>query len=130
MPRVPTKVIKLENIEEVVIGGYTYPEGKREGFGSLLMGMFKGKELKYIGHTGSGFEEKELLKLKEVFDKNMSDKSPFSDAPKMNNVAAWIKPKIVGQIKFTGWTGEGYMRHAVFLGIRDDKEAKEVIYRQ
>lgn len=118
--------IKLVQQQEVVIGGYTYPEGLRKGFGSLLIGVMKDGELTYVGHTGSGFTEKSLKEIKEKLDKYKTDKSPFRVTPKMNNVAQWIKPKIIAEVKFHGWTENSQMRQAIFLGLREDKPAKNV----
>lgn len=118
--------IKHTQQQEVVIGGYTLPEGKRKGFGSLLIGIFRNGEFKYVGHTGSGFNDENLDLIKEKLDKHKTTKSPFVDAPEMKNVAQWIKPKVVCEVKFQGWTESSYMRQAIFLGLREDKKPSEV----
>lgn len=118
--------IKLTQEQEVVIGGYTNPEGTRKAFGSLLIGVYQGNDFKYIGHVGSGFNNKNLEEIKEKLDKYATNADPFIDAPRMNNVAQWIKPKVVAQVKFHGWTESGYMRQAIFLGLRTDKKPKDV----
>jgi bifunctional non-homologous end joining protein LigD len=84
--------------------------------------------LRYIGHTGTGFDEKNLsevlAKLKPLIIKNC----PFDPIPKTNAPATWVKPVLVCQIKFTEFTQEKIMRHPVFMGLRIDKEAKEVTF--
>lgn len=122
------KWLKIKSVheQEVVVGGYTHPEGQRKEFGSLLIGVMKNGKLKYVGHTGSGFTEKTLKEIKEKLDKYKANESPFDDAPEMKNVAQWVKPKVLAQVKFQGWTENNQMRQAIFLGLREDKPAKEV----
>ncbi len=118
--------IKLRLEQEAVICGYTKPEGGREGFGSLLLGMYDGKKLNFIGHVGTGFNDAEIHRLLEKFAKLKAGSSPYAENPKVTNVAQWLKPQLVCQIKFSEWTDEGLVRQASYLGLRDDKPAKEV----
>ncbi len=118
--------IKNINEQEVVIAGFTEPRESRKYFGALVLGVYERGKLIYVGHSGSGFNE---ASLKEIYGKMkplIIEKSPFDIEPKTNEPATWIKPKLVGQVKFAGWTRDGLMRQPIFLGLRDDKEAKEV----
>ena len=119
--------IKAHMSQEAVIGGYTEPRGSRKGIGALILGVYNKKgELEYIGHTGGGLNEqniKELLgKLKKITRKS----SPFSDEFKTNAPATWVEPKLVCEVSFQEWTGDGHMRQPIFEGMRIDKKAKEV----
>ncbi|HEX9979738.1 MAG TPA: DNA ligase D [Flavobacterium sp.] len=118
--------IKTEMQQEMVIGGYTDPQGSRVGIGALLCGYYKDGGFQYSGKVGSGFNEESLNDLRKKLDKLERKTSPFVKAPKMKD-AHWVEPKLLAQIKFTEWTETGSMRHPVFLGLRDDKSAKKVI---
>jgi bifunctional non-homologous end joining protein LigD len=118
--------IKISNEQEAVIVGFTEPRGSRNHFGSLLLGVYDGKELIPAGHCGTGFDFATLNDLYNKFKPLFTDKSPFKKRVRMNGKVQWLKPKLVAQVKFTEWTGEGSMRHPVFLGLREDKKASEV----
>jgi bifunctional non-homologous end joining protein LigD len=118
--------IKTEMQQEVVIAGYTEPQGGRVGIGALLCGVYKGKELEYAGKVGTGFTEATLKELKVKLEKIEQKESPFKNAPKVAG-AHWVKPKLLAQVKFTEWTSSGNMRHPVYLGLRQDKPAKKVV---
>jgi bifunctional non-homologous end joining protein LigD len=120
--------IKITHEQEVIICGYTEPQGSRHHFGSLLLGVYQDNILHYIGHTGTGFDEKTLEGLKTKLDKLKTDQLPFNHIPEVHkNGVTWIKPELVCEVKFASWTDDNQMRHAVFLGLREDKDAKEVI---
>lgn len=116
--------LKIKNVleDEFVIGGYTKPEGQRKGFGSLLLGTFKGDKLEYVGNTGTGFDEKKIKDLLSKFEKVETDKSPFAEYNGANNVKAFLKPKLIAQIKYAERTNDGMLRQAVYLGLREDKD--------
>lgn len=122
--------LKLKCIqqEEFVIGGYTKPSGERTGFGALLLGQYDDKgQLQYVGKVGTGFQEKDLKDLLGEMTKLHRSSSPF--APSETPIPprkAWLKPKLVAQIRYGERTKAGILRHSVFLGLRPDKEAKEV----
>ncbi len=114
--------------QEAVIGGFTRPRGGRTGFGSLVLGAYDdGGRLAYIGHSGGGFSEAQLeelharLKGLSVKEPPFAGKPPASDMP-----VTWVKPAIVCEIKFSGWTDEGLMRQPVFLGLREDIDPADV----
>jgi ATP-dependent DNA ligase len=112
---------------ELVIGGYTAPSGKRAHFGALLIGLFDRKGLRYAGKVGTGFDAKKLASLKGAMDRLKIEESPFHDAPRFRR-ATWVKPELVAQVRFAEWTGDGRLRHPVFLGLRDDKSAREITW--
>jgi len=119
--------IKTEMRQEAVICGYTEPRNSRKHFGALVLGLYdkKGK-LIYIGHTGTGFNEAGLKELYNKLQKYVTDTSPFKERVLVNNPVTWVKPELVCEIKFSNWTGDGAMRHPVYMGLREDKSAKEV----
>lgn len=120
--------IKITHEQETIICGYTEPSGSRNHFGSLLLGIYQDNILHYVGHTGTGFPEDVLEDVKKKLDKLRTDHSPFNQMPKEHtNGVMWVKPELVCEVKFAGWTNDNMMRHAVFLSLREDKDAKEVI---
>jgi bifunctional non-homologous end joining protein LigD len=132
--------IKLHLEQEFVIGGYTEPEGARKHFGALLVGFYQGKRLKFAGRVGTGFSDKLLRSLFADFSRIAVEKCPFYNLPATGRsrwdqglTAAdmkrcrWVKPKMVCQVKFTEWTRDDRLRQPVFLGIREDKSASEIV---
>ena len=117
--------VKVRAEEEFVIGGYTAPDGARAHFGAILIGAFDDGALRYAGKVGTGFTGKMLADLAERFARLRRPTSPFLDAPRMRD-ATWVEPTLVAQIGFMEKTGDGKLRHPVFLGPRDDKSASEV----
>lgn len=119
---------KCTHQQELVIGGFTEPQGERKGFGALLVGYFKKGKLYYAGKVGTGFDDAFLKKWRANFNKITQKESPFHDfndtKMETNN---WITPKYVGQFGFTEWTKTNKLRHPRFLGMRLDKEATEVV---
>lgn len=118
--------IKAVLEQEVVIGGFTKPQGQRKYFGALLLGVYEKGKLKYIGGCGTGFDDKTLKNLNQKFSKIRQKEPSFVNPPKLDNVQ-WLKPKLVCQIKFQEWTNDEMIRQAVFLGLRDDKKPKEIV---
>ncbi len=118
--------IKNHKGQEAVIGGYTAPRNSRKHFGALLLGVYKKGLLKYVGHTGTGFDERTLDELMRAMKPLVRTTSPFSTKVDANMPPVWVAPKLVCNIKFTEWTRDGYMRHPVFMGLRKDKSARAV----
>lgn len=118
--------VKAHQEDEFVIGGFTEPAGARQHFGALLLGVYSGGQLRYVGKVGSGFNEKTLSGLHDKFTRMLRDKSPFSTSLAERG-ATFVNPKLVAQVSFTEWTKDGKLRHPVYLGLRDDKDAKEVV---
>ena len=120
--------MKCEASQELVIGGFTDPQGGRKGLGALLVGYFEGDDFVFAGKVGTGFDTKLLLELRERLDKIELPKTPFTKATGLPRLRAhWTKPEIVVQVAFLEWTGGGKMRHSRLLGIRTDKKAREVV---
>ena len=118
--------IKTQLRQEAVIGGFTEPLGSRKFFGSLILGVYERGKFKYIGHSGGGFDEETLKSIYHNLKPLVKKESPF--ATKVPNKAKpyWVKPKFVCEVAFSEWTTEGQMRHPVFLGLRPDKNPKQV----
>jgi len=119
--------LKLVKEQEFVIGGWTEPRQTRQYFGALLLGVHEDGVLKYVGHTGTGFDHKELARLSRLLKAREVPVSPFSARVKTNEPAHWVKPDLVAQIRFTEWTADDKLRHPVYLGLRDDKSARDVV---
>jgi bifunctional non-homologous end joining protein LigD len=121
---------KVVQQQEFVIGGWTAPRQTRQYFGALLLGVYESGALKYVGHTGTGFDQKELARLWTLLKAREIPRSPFSTPIKTNEPAHWVRPELVAQVKFTEWTDDEKLRHPVYLGLRDDKHAAEVVHEQ
>ena len=120
------KKLKLVREQEFVVGGWTDPRSARSYFGALLLGVYEGADLVYIGHTGTGFNEKELARVMKLLKPLETKQCPFVNRPKTNERPHWTRPELVAQIKFTEWTTDNKLRHPVYLGLRDDKRPTEV----
>ena len=119
---------KCEHGQELVVGGYTEPRGSRVEFGALLLGYYRDGELQYAGKVGTGFDTETLHALAAQLRKLKRQDSPFENPGeiKERNVT-WVEPKLVAQIGFTEWTRDHRLRHPRYLGLRDDKDASEVV---
>ena len=133
--------IKLKTVheQEFVIGGYTPPSGSRKHFGAVLVGYYEKGKLRFAGKVGTGFTEKFLSTLYKKFRAEERDDCPFVDLPSkqggqwvqgitrsMMNKMHWVTPKFVAQIKFAEWTRDGKLRQPVFLGLREDKNPRDI----
>ena len=119
--------VKTQLTQEGVIAGFTEPRGARKVFGSLVLGIFEGDELVYIGHSGGGFTTKDLKEIRDKLDPLIQKECPFKVEPKTNTPVTWLKPKLVCEVIFHGWTDEGLMRQPIFLRLREDKAARDVV---
>ncbi len=118
--------IKNKNSREAIIVGYTQPRNSRKYFGALVLAQYDGTTLTYMGHTGTGFDQKGLQGLWNKMQPLVTAKSPFASKVKVNMPVTWIKPKLVCELSFTEVTDEGSLRHPVYEGLRIDKNIKDV----
>ena len=119
---------KCEAGQELVIGGFTAPRGARSDFGALLVGYFDDGRLRYAGKVGTGFDRATLHELGARLRKLRRDTPPFADADAIRErTVTWVQPQLVAQLGFTEWTTAGRLRHPRFLGLREDKPARDVV---
>jgi bifunctional non-homologous end joining protein LigD len=118
--------IKLVAEQEFVIGGFTEPQGDRDYFGALVLGVHKDGELRWVGNVGTGFDRKLLAGLHARLEPLIVKKCPFAERPKPDRGITWVKPELVCQVKYANWTPDDRLRAPVFLGLRDDKPAPGV----
>ncbi len=120
--------MKCEATQELVVGGFTDPQGGRVGLGALLVGYFEGDDFVFAGKVGTGFDNALLLDLRARLDKLVVPKPPFTKAVGLPRLRAhWVRPEIVVQVAFTEWTPYDKLRHPRLLGLRPDKAAREVV---
>jgi bifunctional non-homologous end joining protein LigD len=112
--------------QELVVGGFTAPRGTRTELGALLVGHYEGEKLRYAGKVGTGFTRQTLADLGAKLARLEQPDSPFADRVREPHVT-WVEPQLVAQVAFSEWTRDGRLRHPRFLGLRDDKPAREVI---
>jgi bifunctional non-homologous end joining protein LigD len=120
--------IKCAANSEFVIGGFTQPVGSRVGFGALLLGYYDAAgDLQYAGRVGTGFDDQLLGQLSKKLHRLELKKSPFAAAKiKRERGAHWVRPTLVAQVRYSNWTRDGLLRHPAFLGLREDKPARNV----
>jgi bifunctional non-homologous end joining protein LigD len=120
--------MKCELAHELVVGGFTDPQGQRVGLGAVLVGYFEADDFVFAGKVGTGFDTKLLLDLRAQLDKLEISKPPFTKAVGLPRVRAhWVRPEIVVQVGFIEWTVHGKLRHPRLLGVRNDKAARVVV---
>lgn len=119
--------MKCEATQELVVGGFTEPRGRRVGLGALLVGYFAGPDFVFAGKVGTGLDTALLLSLRERLNRILIDRPPFTKGTGLPKTGAhWVRPEVVVQVSFTEWTGHGKLRHPRLLGLRIDKAAREV----
>jgi bifunctional non-homologous end joining protein LigD len=119
--------LKLQYRAEFVVGGYTEPRKTRQYIGALLLGYYDREgRLVYVGHMGGGFTREGLADMYQRLRPLERPTPPFVDPPRTNETAHWVEPKIVVEVKFAEWTADQILRQPIFLGIRDDKDARDV----
>jgi bifunctional non-homologous end joining protein LigD len=120
--------MKCEASQELVVGGFTDPQGTRVGLGALLVGYFDGDDFVFAGKIGTGFDTRLLLDLRARLDRLELPKSPFTKAKGLPRLRAhWVRPEIVVQVAFIEWTVHGKLRHPRLLGVRFDKNPRDVV---
>lgn len=131
---------KWTSEQEFVIGGYTRPRGGRQFFGALLVGYYEGTKLMFAAKVGTGFDEASLKALYRQFQPLATSECPFANLPEkipgafgrgltaaQMRLCTWVKPKLVGQIRFSEWTRDHHLRQPSFVGLREDRNAREVV---
>ncbi|MDB6114831.1 MAG: ATP-dependent ligase, partial [Lacunisphaera sp.] len=131
---------RISSEQEFVIGGYTPPEGSRQYLGALLIGYHDAGKLLYAGKVGTGFDTNRLAEMHRLLERRRRASCPFANLPAVNrprygtpmNAAEmrrvhWVRPDLVCQVKFSEWTEGGNLRHPVFVGMRADKRAADVV---
>jgi len=120
--------MKCEATQELVVGGFTDPQGARVGLGALLVGYYEGDDLVFAGRIGTGFDTKLLLELRARLEASEIAATPFTRAVGLPRLRAhWVRPELVVQVGFIEWTVNGKLRHPRLLGVRTDKTAREVV---
>ena len=120
--------MKCEASQELVVGGFTDPQGGRVGLGALLVGYYQGEDFVFAGKVGTGFDTKLLLDLRKRLDALEIATSPFTVAKGLPRLRAhWVAPDIVVQVAFIEWTVHGKLRHSRLLGVRADKDPRQVV---
>lgn len=117
--------LKATRTLDAVVAGWTAPRGGREHFGSLLLGLYEGKKLRFIGHVGSGFDTKMQDAIAKALKTEAVSVCPFPQVPETNEKAYWVKPTLVARVRYGGWTQEQRLRHPVFLGLREDANPED-----
>jgi bifunctional non-homologous end joining protein LigD len=118
--------IKVVNEQEFVIGGFTEPQGERSHFGALVLGVYEGESLRWVGNVGTGFDQKTLADLYSRLEPLIARSCPFAVRPKPDKGMTWVKPDLVCQVKYANWTQDNHLRAPVYLGLRNDKASAEV----
>jgi bifunctional non-homologous end joining protein LigD len=119
--------LKCHAEQELVIGGFTAPQGSRTDFGALLVGYWEDGRLRYAGKVGTGFDRATLVDLGRRLAEIERGDPPFADVHPIPRSTRWVEPELVAQIGFAEWTRDGRLRHPRYLGLRDDKPAREVV---
>ena len=119
--------VKTAQRQEVVIAGFTAPRRTRPFFGALVLAVREGDGWRYIGHVGTGFSHQVLEELHGKLVRLKTAKSPFPGKVKDERVTTWVRPSLVAEVKFAEWTSKGELRQPVYLGLRSDKKARDVV---
>lgn len=118
--------LKCVHAQELVIGGWTDPQGSRTGLGALLVGYHDDSGLRYAGKVGTGFDRRVLDDLTARMRRLDTTERPFADPVRAKGVH-WVRPELVAQIGFSEWTRDGRLRHPRYLGLREDKAPADVV---
>jgi len=122
--------MKIEASQELVVGGFTDPQGARVGLGALLVGYYDNGDFVFAGKIGTGFDTKLLLDLRTRLDAIALAESPFTKAKGLPRRGHWVRPEIVVQVGFIEWTVHGKLRHPRLLAVRSDKDPRSVVREQ
>jgi bifunctional non-homologous end joining protein LigD len=114
--------LKVTSTVDAVVGGWTAARTAAIPFGSMLLGLYQGKKLRFIGHVGSGFDARKLKELSGKLKELAAPACPFETVPETNEKPSWVTPSLVARVKFSGWTQERSLRHPVFVALREDAQ--------
>lgn len=117
---------KCHNQQEFVIGGFTEPQGEREGFGALLVGVQDDEGLRFCGRVGTGYDNDFLVRFRKELNDLKRKTSPFHSFEDSSDEVHWVTPEKVCEVSFTEWTSDHKLRHPSFLGLRADKSPEDV----
>ena len=117
--------VKVHQEDEFIVCGHTQPAGSREYFGALLLGAYEGRELHYVGKVGTGFDRTTLAALHRKFQPLVRSRPALVDPPGEKGIV-FLAPRLIAQVSFQEWTADRKLRQPVFLGLRDDKDPREV----
>jgi bifunctional non-homologous end joining protein LigD len=119
--------LKFKIVDELdaVVCGWTAPRRSREFFGALVLGLYNGPELEFIGSVGTGFDHDAQRKIYDQLKKRRQTDSPFSEVPKLKEAIEWVEPRLVARVKYGNWTDGNRLRAPVFLSLRDDLSPEE-----
>jgi len=118
--------IKTQLRQQAVIGGFALERGSRNRLGALLLGVYQGGQLVYIGSVGTGFNQWTVAEVRETLEPLITEACPFKRNPKPNKVVRWVRPELVCEISFLCWTDDGHVRQPVFQGMQDGVPAAGV----
>ena len=121
--------IKQTTTIDAVIGGWTEPRSPGLRFGALLLGLYEGKKLRFVGHVGSGFDAKLQESIGKMLQEREIEERPFDKNPGANEPEHWVKPELVARVKYTEWTPDKRLRHPVFLGLRNDAKPEDLTWK-
>ncbi len=117
--------LKVTKSLDAVVGGYTDPRRSRQFFGALLLGLYRGNSLEFIGGVGTGFDQEKLKSIYDRIREYEADACPFSETPKTVEPAHWLSPSLVAEVKYANWTHEDHLRAPVFVRLRDDRAPED-----
>src|SRR5499433_178000 len=121
--------IKQTTTIDAVIGGWTEPRSPGLRFGALLLGLYEGKQLRFVGHVGSGFEGKLQESIGKMLQEREIPVCTFEKVPDANEPEHWVKPELVARVKYSEWTPDRRLRHPVFLGLRNDARPQDLTWK-
>ena len=122
--------IKIIHDLDVVIGGWTEPRRARSHFGALLMGLYEGDRLKYVGSVGTGFDTEMLQRTKKTLLSMETPDNPFDTTTDVKEAVHWVRPELVARVTYAEWTKDGKLRRPVFLGFQEDREARDCVMEE
>ena len=119
--------IKLVGEQEFVVGGFTAPQGEREHFGALVLGVYDEGKLRWVGNVGTGFDHKVLADVHARLKPLITTECPFAERPKPDRGMTWVRPELACQVKYANWTPDNRLRAPVYLGLRQDVDIPHVV---